>query len=81
MRTQRAALQLLPRRAAQECIKKAKISRAEGGQLQPPIRQAVRRYGRNSMKEFLMNAVLGRNRVEAVSFRQIYAVLSKSQML
>src|SRR5207245_2197011 len=44
---QRLALQLPPRRAAQNAIKMPAILRAEGGQLQPPIRHAVGRYGRN----------------------------------
>ncbi len=34
---QRLALQLPPRRAAQDELKKATISRAEGGQLQAPV--------------------------------------------
>jgi len=34
---QRVALQLPPRRAAQDDFKKATISRAEGGQLQAPV--------------------------------------------
>jgi len=34
---QRFALQLPPRRAAQNDFKKATISRAEGGQLQAPV--------------------------------------------
>ncbi len=34
---QRVALQLPPRRAAQDDIKKGTISRAEGGQLQAPV--------------------------------------------
>ncbi len=42
---QRVALQLPPRRAAQDDIKKATISRAEGGQLQAPVRpHAVHTY-------------------------------------
>jgi len=38
MAAQRVALQLPPRRAAQESVKIAPISRAEGGQLQARVR-------------------------------------------
>src|SRR6266542_5030335 len=39
---QRLALQLPPRRGAQDAFKKATISRAEGGQLQAPVRPQSR---------------------------------------
>ena len=45
--TQRIALQLRPRRGA-KTVKMHTISRAEGGQLQPPMRQSACQYGRNS---------------------------------
>jgi hypothetical protein len=44
---QRVGHQLPPRRATQNEFKKATISRAEGGQLEPPIRHAIRRYVRH----------------------------------
>jgi hypothetical protein len=37
VRAERPALQLRPRRAAQDGFKKGTISRAEGGQLQAPV--------------------------------------------
>jgi hypothetical protein len=47
---QRLALQLPPRRAAQDSFKKARISCAEGGQLQAPVRpQAGRRSRKGSL--------------------------------
>jgi len=45
---QRPALQLPPRRAPQDDFKNRTISRAEGGQLQAPMRQSARQYNRNS---------------------------------
>jgi hypothetical protein len=36
---ERPAVQLPPRRALQDAFKKATISRAEGGQLQAPVRR------------------------------------------
>ena len=38
---ERVALQLSPRRAAQDDLKKGTISRAEGGQLQAPVGRSV----------------------------------------
>src|SRR6266545_7135684 len=45
---QRVAHQLPPRRAASNHFKNATILRAEGGQLQPPMRRSARQYSRNA---------------------------------
>ncbi len=61
---QRVALQLPPRRAAQDDFKKGTISRAEGGQLQAPVgRQRAGKWGVFLLSQgysFAVGAVGGR---------------------